>query len=183
MPRSARSSSRRGPKRPTKWCGAAATGNVPNEAGLIVADAIPLCAVGTAEIIDVADPVIGWCRGGISLSRLAAADANSAVAWAIVKQRVDVATSTPVQVFNPWAVADLERQDILGMGHFALPPVVLTPSSDAAVIDRSTTTVEINIKVGRKMPRNTNGLFLWLVGISSDDAFKFQANVRSLMKF
>jgi len=178
MPRFVRR--RSAPKRRTKWCAAQADFNVPNIANNAVADAVPLCLPTTA-VVDQADPVVGWCRGQISLSRVTITDTAPAVAWAIVVGRLTIAASTPVQVFNPWSVDDLERQDILGMGHFEIPPIVDVGAG--SVIDHSTRVATINIKTSRKLSRNTNNLFLWVVGNSLDNATTVKCAIRTLMKF
>jgi len=183
MPRFARGrSARRAPKRRTKWCGANRAFSVPNEANTVVGDAVPLCQPTTA-VVDIPDPVVGWCRGMISLGRNNVTDTLSACAWAVVMGRTDPGGTAPLQSFNPFLEADLERQDILGMGFIPIPPAILVPSTDAADINRAGTVVDINIRVGRKLMRNTNNLFLWIVSQSLDDSFTARTSVRTLMKF
>ena len=174
-------------KRPTKWCGVVTTGSVPDSDSLIVADSTNLCPVTTAAN-DSPDPVVGWCKGYISTSRLLGSMPTPACAWAIVLQTMSEATGDPLQVFNPWDQTDLERQSILGMGHMAVPPIVLTPSNDTIVTQRQTTVTEINIKVGRKVLRNNQSLFLWFASTDeaapgTDNAFQVIASIRTLMKF
>ena len=182
MPRSARRNSAPRRKRPTKWCSAVSFSPVPIVSALAVGDAIPLCDP-TTSVLEQADPVVGWCRGSITIGRSGVSDPAPAIAWAIVVQRLDIGLSTPTQVFNPWATDDLERQDILGMGHCDIPPAVLT-SGDARVTSHSGMVTNINVKVARKLPRNTNNLFLWVVALGAEDnAFSAQTTVRSLMKF
>ena len=182
MPRIVRRSFVKRPKRRTKWCGANRAASVPNQANIATSDAIPLCQPTTA-VVDAPDPVVGWCRGSISLGRNNVTDTLSACAWAIVLGRTVPGATLPVQVFDPFLEADLERQDILGMGFIPIPPMLFTPSTDAVDIDRSQTVVDINIRVGRKLPRNANNLFLWVVSQSLDDAFTIRTSVRTLMKF
>ncbi len=86
---------RRGRKRPTKWCGLVTSGSVPDSDSLVVADASNLCPVTTAAN-DQADPIVGWCRGHISLSRLLGSMPTPAVAWAIVLQTMSEATGEPL---------------------------------------------------------------------------------------
>ena len=182
MPRFA--SRRSGPrrKRPTKWCGTTDFNAVPIVSASAVTDATPLCSVTTA-VIDQADPLAGWCRGSITIGRSGVADAAPAIAWAVVNQRLDLGTVLPVQVFNPFGDEDLERQDILGMGMCNIPPSVLT-SADARVTSHSGMVTEINVKVGRRLMRNTNNLFLWITALGAEDnAFSAQVVIRTLMKF
>ena len=179
MPRNVRMTQR---KRPTKWCAQSLTSNVPDNGSLVIGDGLPLCTTTTA-VNDEADPVIGWCRGSISLSRVGTGDINPAVAWAIVMMRTEPGGGVPIQVFDPFAVDDLERQDILGMGMIAVQPTVLN-AADAHVIQRGASVTEINIRVGRKWRRNTNGLFLWVASQgASDNNYQSTCVVRSLMKF
>ncbi len=181
MPRTVRRTQK--VRRPTKWCAATSVAIVPNQAGLAIADGNPLCPSTTAGF-DQADPVVGWCRGAISLSRVGVAEANPAVAWAIVLAKTVPGSITPLQTFNPWAVTELERQDILGMGHIPVPPTNLVPSTDARIADDSSTVVDINIRVGRKYPRNSTQLMLWIVSFGSEDvAYEAVFSIRTLMKF
>ena len=133
-------------------------------------------------MVDQADPVVGWCRGSISVSRIVASDVTPALAWAITSSRLIVGTGTPVQTFDPWDSEHLERQDILGMGHLPCPPTTLN-SADVFGVNRETMVTDIHIKVGRKLHRNTNNLFLWVVGNTTDDQFGFNLTMRTLMKF
>jgi len=171
-------------KRPTKWCGAVNTITVPNEGNLVVADATELCQPTTA-VLDQADPLVGWCRGNISLSRVTTTDTAAAVAWAIVMGRLDPGGSVaPVQTFNPWSGDDLERQDILAMGHIPIPPIVKLPTvADTDAVNHSSVVASIQCKVGRKFHRNTNNLFLWVVSSGLDNSFQVKIAVRTLMKF
>jgi len=181
MPRNARVVSRR-PKRQTKWCAEQSSFDVPDTGALAAPDALVLCDNLTGSA-DQPDPLIGWCRGQISLSRNGTGTIIPGVAWAIVMMRVAPGTELPVQVFNPWLKADLERQDILSMGHCAVPPTHLVPSTDANVAERSSTVTEINCRVSRRFLRNTNQLFLWIVARNGDGEFHAEVTVRSLMKF
>ena len=177
MPRNVRVVTR-SRKRPTKWCASSALSIVPNQGGLAVGDGIPLCP-GTAADADVQDPLIGWCRGHLSLSRVGIGEVNPCVAWAIVMMRTDPGTTTPLQVFNPFNVPDLERQDILSMGHIAVPPM-----TSAAAANRGSLVSEVNCRVGRKFHRNANMLFLWIVAAgAADNDFECTSTIRSLMKF
>ncbi len=110
-----------------------------------------------------------------------------AAAWAIVKMQINVSTGEPVQIFNPFNSVDLERQDILGMGHLAVPPTILQ-ADNTIVTERSNTVTEINIKVGRRLLRNTQALFLWTASTDesapgTDNAFQIIGSIRTLMKF
>ena len=110
-------------------------------------------------------------------------DSAPAVAWAIVLQRLTVGSSTPVQIFNPFDVDDLERQDILGMGHCNIPAMSLT-AGDVQTNTREAAVTKINVGVSRRVHRNTNNLFLWLAMLGSqDNAITAQVTIRSLMKF
>ena len=182
MPRFVRS--RRSPvrKRQTKWCGIATSLTTPNPANATTADGIQLCTVTTAAP-DQADPVVGWCRGNISITRSNTSDTTMSCAWAIVLMRLVEGDTLPVQVFSPFLTGDLERQDILGYGHIEVPPTVLTPSTDARTPDRSSRVAEINLRVGRKLARNTNNLFLWIMTSGSDNGLSAEVDVRTLMKF
>jgi len=182
MARFARRNVRRTVKRRTKWCGSSDNSAVPSTTANVVTDATPLCQPTTA-VIDQADPVVGWCRGAISLSRVNFADTTPSIMWAIVVGRTEPGAVLPLQVFNPFDEGDLERQDILGMGMLVCPPVLLIPSTDAQTSNNQSTVTEINIKVGRKLMRNTNNLFLWIVADAINDAFQAQSVVRTLMKF
>ena len=183
MPRRAARTVVRSRKRQTKWCAQTSTAIVPNQAGLAISDHQLLCP-GTSADHDQADPLVGWCRGSISLSRLLVSEKNDAVAWAIVMMRTEPGTTDPLQVFNPFLPADLERQDILGMGYCAIPPIAFIPSSDASSPDSSATVTNINIKVGRRYNRTANELCLWLVAFGSSDlAYEATFSIRSLMKF
>ena len=183
MPRNVRRPLVRARKRPTKWCAIVNSAATPNTANLAVGDGIPLCDVTTAAN-DQADPVVGWCRGSISLSRGSTADVAPRVAWAIVSMRLDAGTGNPVQEFDPWVQSDLERQDILGMGHLEVPAIVKLPTvADTDSENHATTVAHINIRVGRKLPRNTNNLFLWIVTQGIDNGYTATVTVRTLMKF
>ena len=177
---------KRGRKRPTKWCGVVTSGSVSDSNSLAVADAINLCPVTTAAN-DQADPIVGWCRGAISTSRLLGSMPTPAAAWAIVLQTMSESTGEPLQVFNPWDQTDLERQSILGMGHMVVPPIVLD-SSNVQETQRGTSVTEINVRVGRKVLRNNQSLFLWFASTDesapgTDNAFQVIASIRTLMKF
>jgi len=181
MPRNVRGRTRVA-KRATKWCAVSAVIPVPNQAGLAIADGIPLCP-NSISSADQADPLIGWCRGSLSLSRSGVGEVNPVVAWAIVMMRLDPGTTTLQQVFNPFDTDHLERQDILAMGHIAVPPTVLS-SGDVATIARASTVSEITCKVGRKFHRNANMLTLWIVaGGAEDVGYEVTGTIRSLMKF
>ena len=172
-------------KRQTKWCSAVINSDVPAASALAVADGFEMCQPTTA-VIDQADPQIGWCKGQISISRVGSLDASPAVAWAIVMMRLVNESTLPTQVFNPFNGFDLEWQDILGMGHCEVPPTLLK-ADDTFIGGRGTTVTDINIRVSRKFARNTNNLFLWVVGDASgtetDNNYRVIASVRSLMKF
>ncbi len=183
MPRRIKRTVRR--KRPTKWCATVLKGQIPDSDSIILADAINLCP-GTTAINDQADPVVGWCRGYLSVSRLLGSMPTCAVSWAIVKMQTDSA-GVPVQIFNPFDLNDLERQDILGLGHMVVPPTVLT-AGDVVQTQRGNSVTEINIKVGRKVLRNNQSLFLWTASTDesapgTDNAFQLIASIRTLMKF
>jgi len=183
MPRFARKTRIVSRKRQTKWCARATNLAVADTVNVAVGDGIPLCEP-TAGIVDEADIVMGWCRGQISISMVDASVSNGACAWAIVRMRTNPGGTLPVQIFNPFDVLDLERQDILGMGHIPLPPALLVPSTDAAVVNRASSVVDINIKTSRKVSRNSNNLFLWIVGLTVvDNGILAKASVRTLMKF
>ena len=170
-------------KRPTKWCGSFANTTVPLNTSLTVSDPVPLCTITNAAQ-NHPDPVVGWCRGSIDCSRLNGTDTNATVAWAIVMARLTVGSVTPVQIFDAFNVQDLERQDILGMGYLTIPPVVLIPSTDVAAINKGVITQQINIKVGRKLLRNSNNLFLWLSSFGgTDNSYVCRSSIRTLMKF
>ena len=182
MPR--RSAPRR--KRPTKWCGVVSRFVVPDSDSIVANDSIALCPTTTA-VHDQADPVVGWVRGQISLSRLLGSMPTPAVAWAICKMQVLDGATTPVQVFNPFSADDIERQDILGMGHCQVPPTILQ-ADNTIVTERSNTVTNIHIKVGRKLLRNTQSLLLWIASTDesapgTDDAFQAIVTLRTLMKF
>ena len=177
MPRNVRM-----PKRKSKWCAAAFDFTVPAQASLVVGDGIALCDVTTA-VNDQADPVVGWCKGAISISRATSSTPSPAVAWAITMGRLNTGTGAVVQTFNPWDKGDLERQDVLGAGICEVPPLVLT-SADALIDSRGSLVTPINIKVSRKFHRNTNMLFLWVVGLgAADNTTQASGFVRTLMKF
>ena len=180
MPRNA--GRRSAPKRKTKWCGSIANFNVPNVANSVTTDAVPLCLT-TTVVVDQADPTVGWCRGNITLSRVTATDTAIAVMWAIVVQRKPIGSALPVQVFDPFNEDDLERQDILSMGALEIPPVVLVPSTDAAAIGHGSSVAEVNVRVGRKLARNTNNLFLWVTSSGLDNGMTVRTSIRTLMKF
>ena len=181
MPRRVSRSTRTRPRRPTKWCAAVADDPVANSANLTIADSIRLCASFPSEA-NQPDPVVGWCKGSISISRLISGEDTPVIRAAIVMCRLDPATADPVQIFNPFNSADLERQDILWMGSAACPPTVLN-AADAKVIDRSSTVLDINCKVSRKFATNTNNLFLWIATATTDNLVQAHIVVRSLMKF
>ena len=182
MPRTVRRVTR-SRKRQTKWCGFADGHTIPNAATLGVADGDPICPATTSKT-DQADPLVGWCRGSLSVSRIGIGEVNPAVMWAVVMGRVVPTSNQAIQTFNPFLTEDLERQDILGMGAVAVPPTVLIPSSDVNVANRGSLTTEINIKVGRRYHRNLNQLFLWVVAAGAEDnAYQVQVVIRSLMKF
>jgi len=182
MPRNVRRFTRTR-KRPTKWCGDISSVIVPNTASVAVADGVVLCGATGADT-DIADPLVGWCRGAISLSRDGIGETNPVVIWAVVMMRTIPGTTTAVQPFNAFDAADLERQDILGMGHCAVPGFNIIPSSDVNKIDGSCTVTDINIKVGRRWHRNANQLMLWIVsGGIEDNAYEANVSIRSLMKF
>ena len=165
-----------------KWCAASDNSSVKNTTNVVVADAIPLCD-NTVSRADNPDPVVGWCRGSISLSRLGATDPTPSCAWAIVLGRTASGGTLPLQIFNPFDRDDLERQDILGMGHIPVPAVTLTPSDDSPETSHESTVVDINIKVSRKLLRNTNNMFLWIVSSSANVELQAEVTVRTLMKF
>ena len=168
-------------KRQTKWCGHTAIANVPNESNVAIGDGRPLCDTTTA-VNEQADPVVGFCRGSLSLSRVTATDTAVSVTWAIVNMRLAPGSVLPVQVFDPYQEPDLERQDILGMGQLEIPAIILE-ADNTAIINHSTTVFDVNIKVGRRLRRNTNNLFLWLVSSGLDNAFLVRSTIRTLMKF
>ena len=173
-------------KRLTKWCGLVTSGSVPDSESLAEADSSNLCP-NTTAVNDQADPVVGWCRGHISTSRLLGSMPTPAAAWAIVRQTVNQSTGEPLQTFNPWDQVHLERQDILGMGHLVIPPIVLD-SSNVQETQRGTSVTEINIKVGRRLLRNNQGLFIWFASTDesapgTDNALQVIASIRTLMKF
>ncbi len=172
-------------KRQTKWCGEEFNFQVPSAPALVVGDGNALCVVTTA-VVDQADPLVGWCRGQISLSRRASVDGSPAVAWAIVAQRLTVGAITPAQTFNPFFKGDLERQDILGMGHCVVPPIVLK-ADNTFDLNRGNSVTDINVRVSRRLARNTNNLFLWIAseeaGTPTDVTFHAIVTIRTLMKF
>jgi len=168
-------------KRKTKWCAATSTITIPSTGNITTNDATALCP-SSASDVDNPDPTVGWCKGSISLSRANSVDSQPAVAWAIVMGRTNPGTTSPIQIFNPFAEDDLERQDILGMGYIACDPIILN-SADAVTIQRSATVADINIRVGRKYARHSNGLFLWVVSVGTDDTWAATFSIRSLMKF
>jgi len=186
MPRFAKRRSR-GRKRQTKWCAAVLNGGVPRTSALVVADALPLCQPTTA-VPDQQDVVVGGIRGQINITKIQKDDDDPVVAWAIVLGRTGgSADSNPVQIFNPFLENDLERQDILGMGFCALPPFVLN-SADVAVVNQAATVTDVVVKSSRKLDRNWNNLFLWVVSTAgatagSDNSFRVQASMRTIMKF
>jgi len=185
MPRFVRRSAPRR-KRPTKWCGVVNRFLVPDSDSIVANDSFALCPTTTA-VHDQADPVVGWVRGHISLARILGSMPSPAVAWAIVKMQTLDASTTPVQIFNPFSADDIERQDILGMGHCVVPPIVLK-ADDTQDTQRGTSVTEINIKVGRKLLRNTQNLLMWIASTDesapgTDDAFRAVVTVRTLMKF
>ena len=182
MPRFARRPRVVSRKRQTKWCGAVLAASVPAQTDLVVGDATKLCG-DFPDQVDYPDPLVGWVKGQISLSRILTGEINAAVAWAVVLMRTDVGTTNASQVFEPFSSDHLERQDILGMGFCAVPPVVLN-AADASVINRGATVTPINIKVGRRLHRNTNNLFLWMASIgATDNSFQSVGTFRTLMKF
>ncbi len=173
-------------KRPTKWCGVVSRFVVPDSDSIVANDSIALCPTTTA-VHDQADPVVGWVRGQISLSRTLGSMPTCAVAWAIVKMQTLDASTTPVQIFDPFSADDIERQDILGMGHCVVPPIVLT-SGDVQDVQRGNSVTNIHIKVGRKLLRNTQNLLMWIASTDqsapgTDDAFTAIVTLRTLMKF
>ena len=170
-------------RRQTKWCGVVTAAPVPNAANLVVGDALPLCSE-TSAVADQADVVLGWTRGSISLSRLTTSVGSPVVAWAIVLMRTSpAATTAPLQIFNPFLAEDLERQDILGMGHMEVPPLLLK-ADDTNAINKGSLVEHIHVKVSRKVARNSNNLFLWIVAAgATDDVYASNCSIRSLMKF
>ena len=181
MPRNVRVVSRKR-KRPTKWCAESLSFDIPASGSIVVGDGQALCD-NTVATQDVPDPLVGWCRGQISVSRNGTGTVTPAVAWAIVMMRVNPGFETALQTFDPWLKEDLERQDILGMGHCAVPPTVLIPSSDANVANRSSSVTDIHVKVSRRFLRNTNMLMLWVISKAGDGEFHAETTIRSLMKF
>ena len=172
----------RATKRQTKWCGATGDFDVPNTTNIAVSSPVALCS-NTTAVNDQADPVVGWCKGQISVSRIIPTDEHPSILWAVVLGRLDPDTGILVQTFNPFDASHIERQDILGMGAIEATPVVLIPSTDVPITNGASAVANINIKVGRKLPRNTNNLFLWVVSDSLNLSFRAQVTVRTLMKF
>ena len=173
-------------KRPTKWCGVVLKGSMPDSDSIVVADAVPLCP-STSSVNDEADPVVGWCKGHISISRLLGSMPTPAAAWAIVRMQSQPGTDTPVQIFNPFNQGDLERQDILGMGHLVIPPIVLD-SANVQETQRGTSVTEVNIKVSRKLSRNHENIYFWTASTDeaapgTDNALQVISTIRTLMKF
>jgi len=175
------------PRRPTKWTSSQSTGNIPDSNSLVVGDGLAL-TTPTTESINRPDPTAIAIRGQISVGRNNAGTDKSNIAWAIVLMRLGVGSTTPIQIFDPYDTGDLERQDILGMGFLPVPPVVLTPSSDAAAVDRQSTAIDVHIRSSRIVKQNTNNLFFWIASTDlappgSDDAFFFRASFRTLLKW
>ena len=169
-------------KRQTKWCAISALLVAPNQSSIAVADGIPLCSNQDAAA-DQADPLIGWCRGSISLSRIRFGLEAPVVAYAIVMMRLVPGTTTFVQTFNPFDTDDLERQDILTMGHIPVPPVLLQ-ADNTEVANSQSSVVNINCKVGRRFKRNANMLTLWIASAGGEDNMvETTSTIRSLMKF
>ena len=118
------------------------------------------------------------------MSRVLTTEKNDAVAWAIVMARTAPGTTDPLQTFNPFLPADLERQDILGMGFCEIPPIVFVPSTDASSSNSAASVTDINIRVGRRYHRNANELCLWIVALGSMDVgYEAAFSVRTLLKF
>lgn len=171
----------------TKWHPSVGNATVPDASDLIVGDGAPLLHTSTADE-DVQDVLAGWCIGWITLSRLLVAAQNAAVTFAIVNMRLTVGSAAAVQTFDPFDSDHLARQDILTMGSIPVPPVVLVPSTDSPIIDRQSVVVPVRCRVGRKVQRNTNNLFLWVASTDNvppgvDNSFHIMWNIRTLMKF
>ncbi len=187
MPRFARRRSVSRPKRKTKWCSATVNGGIPRKTLLAIGDGVPLCTTTTA-VIDQADVVVGGVRGQISITKVKHDDDNPVVAWAIVLGRTGgSADVNPIQVFDPFDTNDLERQDILGMGMCNLPQGILT-SADVMISSQEAMVTDVHVKTSRKLLRNWNNLFFWIVSdagatAGSDDAYRVQASFRTIMKF
>ncbi len=185
MPRSVRRG--RTAKRPTKWCAAIVNAGVPKHDLLAVTDAVRLCQPTTA-VPDQQDIVAGGIRGQINITRIQKDDDDPVIAWAIVMGRTaGVVSAGPVQVFDPFLENDLERQDILGMGYIAAPPILLN-GADVAILNQQSSVVDVHIKTSRKVDRNWNNLFFWIAssagaGAGTDNSFRCQASFRTLMKF
>ena len=176
-------------KRATKWCARTVNGLVAGNNNLVTADAVSLCDTAQASIPDMQDVVLGNIRGQLSLFRLPASllEDSLACAWAIVKMKMAPGGTIPVQLFDPFAQVDLERQDILGMGHIDIPPVLLQ-ADNSVVTGGGCTVLDIDVKVGRKISRHSENLFLWIastdnVGAGPDNSFHVIGSIRSLMKF
>ena len=183
----ARQNSNSRTKRPTKWVSSAVNGAVPDADSLAVADAVVMTNP-TTEIFNQPDPTIVSVRGQLFISRALVTSSRIACAWAIVMMRLDVGGVVPTQVFDPFGTADLERQDVLGMGHLDIPPIAILPSNDSSVIQRGVLTREIHIKVSRKLAQNTNNLFFWIASTDSsppgvDDELHVIGSFRTLLKF
>ena len=184
----ARSARNRAPRRKTKWLASTRNALVSNTTLLAASDGLPLAA-GTDAVNDQADPTIVGVRGQISISRQNANDVNPAIAWAIVLMRTNPSTpNVPIQIFNPFDQDDLERQDILGMGHVPAPPENID-TGNTGVPDSRSNVVDVHIKAKRKYARNTNGLFFWIVGDNGlgvapiDGTFRVIASFRTLLMF
>jgi len=94
----------------------------------------------------------------------------------------------PVQIFNPFDLGDLERQDIMGLGMVPIPALVKIPSTDVDDISGASVVLDINVKVSRKFARNTNQLFFWAATTDqsppgSDNLIRGIGTFRTLMKF
>jgi len=121
----------------------------------------------------------------LQISRAVATSASPTICAAIVRMRTDPSsTLTPVQIFDPYDIPDLERQDILWLQMLSCPGLLATPSTDVLIPERDSIASNHSVGVSRTLDRNTNNLFLWIVGNGVvNDEFVCSGIIRSLMKF
>jgi len=146
--------------RPTKWCRQHFTDVIQDENNLVSTDMLVLCPITTA-ILDQADITAGNpIRIVGALNRAQPSTAEITCMWIVALQKFDFATGVFLQVVNPFDDNALSSHDIMGFGFLDVPPVVLTPSTDAVKINSQSIAFDITVGVARKLKRNTHSIAL-----------------------
>ncbi len=155
-------------RRKRQWTGDSETQTI--KATVAVAETIQLTRGAFGETSESRDRTHKFTVLDFHIRRLTVAQADG-LGFVVWKGKRLFDTTTPVQPQVPFAtlIDAPSDSDILLRGGFPIPPIVLTPSTDATAIQREVLYRQVEVHSMRRFDTANEGIFLQMQSLAGGD--------------